>query len=61
MKKILVTIAITALLTVIAIYGRWIVSDLVWIHGLRVESEKQAAFVAGQQDAVRQIKSAQGK
>lgn len=61
MKKVVVTALAAAAITVAIIYGRWIVSDLLWLHQVRVESDRQAAFLAGQQDAVRQIKAAQSK
>ena len=61
MKKTLLVALATALVTVVLIYGRWLISDLIWLHTVRVESDRQAAFTAGQQDAVRQLKAAQGK
>jgi hypothetical protein len=60
MKKILWTVIATAAVTVALVYGRWVVSDLLWLHEQRMDFEKQQAFLAGQQDAVRQIKAAQG-
>lgn len=61
MRRTLAAIVATALLTLAVIYGRWVVSDLLWLHQARLAAERQAAFVAGQQDAVRQLQEAQKK
>lgn len=57
--KTLKVALLSAVLVLAAIYGRWIVSDLLWLHEQRMAAERQAAFVAGQQDAVRQLQQAQ--
>lgn len=60
--KTLKVALISAVVVLVAVYGRWIVSDLMWLHQQRIAAERQAAFVAGQQDAVRQLQQAnQGK
>lgn len=60
--KTLKVALISAVVALVAVYGRWIVSDLMWLHQQRIAAERQAAFVAGQQDAVRQLQQAnQGK
>lgn len=61
MKRTIWTALLAVGVTILLVYGRWIVSDLVWLHEQRMAAERQAAFVAGQQDAVRQLKAAQGK
>lgn len=60
--KTLKVALISAVVVLVAVYGRWIVSDLLWLHHQRIAAERQAAFMAGQQDAVRQLQQAnQGK
>lgn len=60
--KTLKVALISAVVVLVAVYGRWIVSDLLWLHQQRIAAERQAAFMAGQQDAVRQLQQAnQGK
>ncbi len=59
MKKVLITAVVVMAVCLGVTYGRWLASDLLWLHDQRMAAEKQAAFVAGQQDAVRQIQQAQ--
>ncbi|CAB4147774.1 hypothetical protein UFOVP509_47 [uncultured Caudovirales phage] len=53
MKRVIVSIALTALTILALTYGRWIVSDLLWLHEQRGNTEALAKVQAMQQGARR--------